>query len=82
MDVSLIQKKFYCEFKLKYNKQTIEGISIQRAVKKRIQILCDRGLFDKYANAGKKLEDFLFTTRRKRDLEEVNDVVQRFCSEI
>ena len=39
-------------------------------------MLYDEGLFDKYANADKVLEDFLFTTRRRGDLEELNDVVQ------
>ena len=67
----------YNEFKLKYNKQNIEDISIQRAVKTTIQILYDKGLFDNYANADKVLEDFYFTTRRREDLsEQVNDDVQ------
>ena len=54
----------YNEYKLQYNKQNVEDILIQRAVKTTIQILCDKGLFDNYANADKVLEDFLFTTRR------------------
>ena len=67
----------YKEVKLQYNKQNMEGILIQRAVKTTIQILYDKGLFDNYANADKVLEDFLFTTRKRGDLsEEVNDVVQ------
>ena len=64
------------EFKLHYNKQNVEEISIQRAVKTTIQILYDKGLFDKYANADKILEDFLFMTRRRGDLEKVNDDIQ------
>ena len=65
------------EFKLQNNKQNVEGILIQRAVKTKIQILFDKGLFDNYANADKVLEDFLFTTRRKEDLsEQVNDDIQ------
>ena len=65
------------EFKLQYNKQSVEEILIQRAVKTTIQILYDKGLFDNYANADKVLEDFLFTTRRRGDLlEQVNDDVQ------
>ena len=40
------------------------------------QILFDKGLFDKSANADKVLDDFLFTTRRRGHLEEVNDVLQ------
>ena len=57
-------EKDYNEFKLQYNKQNVEDILIQRAVKTTIQILYDKGLFDNYANADKVLEDFLFTTRR------------------
>ena len=57
-------EKDYNEFKLQYNKQSVEEILIQRAVKTTIQILYDRGLFDNYQNADKVLEDFLFTTRR------------------
>ena len=70
-------EKDYNEFKIQYNKQNVEDISIQRAVKTTIQILYDKGLFDFYANADKILEDFLFTTRRREDLsEQVNDNVQ------
>ena len=43
------------EFKLQYNKQSVEDILIQRAVKTTIQILYDKGLFDNYANADKVL---------------------------
>ena len=63
-------EKDYNEFKLQYNKQNVEDILIQRAVKTTIQILSDKGLFDNYANADKVLEDFLFTTRRRGDLED------------
>ena len=67
-------EKDYNEFKLQYNKQSIEDILIQRAVKTTIQILYDKGLFDNYANADKALEDFLFTSRRRGDLsEQVNE---------
>ena len=65
-------EKDYNEFKLQYNKQNVEDILIQRAVKTTIQILYDKGLFDNYANADKVLEDFLFTTRRTGDLSEEN----------
>ena len=65
-------EKDYNEFKLQYNKQSVEEILIQRAVKTTIQILYDRGLFDNYQNADKVLEDFLFTTRRRPDLSEEN----------
>ena len=70
-------EKDYKEFKLHYNKQSVEDILVQRAVKTTIQILYDNGLFDNYANADKVSEDFLFTTRRRGDLsEQVNDNVQ------
>ena len=65
-------EKDYNEFKLQYNKQNVEEILIQRAVKTTIQTLYDRGLFDNYANADKFFEDFLFTTRRRGDLSEDN----------
>jgi len=73
--ISYIEKD-YNEFKLQYNKQTVEDILIQRAVKTTIQILYDRGLFDNFQNADKVLEDFLFVTRRRPNLEEVNDDIQ------
>ena len=67
-------EKDYNEFKKQYNKQNVEEILIQRAVKTTKQKLYDKGLFDNYANADKVLEDFLFTTRRRGDLsEEVNE---------
>ena len=66
-------EKDYDEFNLQYNKQNVEDILIQRAVKTTIQILYDKDLFDNYANADKVLEDFLFTTRRRGDLDKVND---------
>ena len=70
-------EKNYNEIKLQYNKQNVEGILIQRAVKTSKQILYDKRLFDKYANANKVLEDFVFTTRRREDLsEQVNDDVE------
>ena len=73
-------EKDYLEFKLQHNKQNVEDILIRRAVKTTIQILYDKGLFDKFQNADEVLEDFLFTTRRRGDLsEEVNDNVQWKC---
>ena len=56
--------KDYNEFKLQYNKQSVEDILFQRAVKLTIQILYDKGLFDNFQNADKVLEAVLFTTRR------------------
>ena len=76
--ISYIEKD-YNEFNLRYNKQSVEVILIQRAVKTTIQILYDKGLFDKYVNADEILADFLFTTRRRVDLsEQVNDDIQWF----
>ena len=66
----------YIDFKSQYNKESVEDILFQRAVKTTIPIFYDKGLFDKYANADKVLEDFLFRTRRRGGLEEVNDNVQ------
>ena len=58
--------KDFNEFKLQYNKQSVEDILIQRAVKTTIQILHDKGLFDNYANADKVLEDFFVYNKEKR----------------
>ena len=41
-------EKDFNEFKLQYNKQSVEEILIQRAVKTTIQILYDKGLFDNF----------------------------------
>ena len=57
-------EKDYNEFKVQYNKQSVEQVLNQRAVKTTIQIPYDKGLLDNYANAAKVLEDFLFTTRQ------------------
>ena len=71
--ISKLEKDFN-EFKLQYNKQSVEEILIQRAVKTTIQILYDKGLFDNFQNADKVLEDFLFVTRRRGDLsDQIND---------
>ena len=56
--ISYIEKD-YNEFKLQYNKQSVEDILIQKAVKTTKQILYEKGLFDNYANADKVLEDFV-----------------------
>ena len=61
-------EKDYNEFKKQYNKQSVEEILVQRAVKTTIQKLYDKGLFDNFQKADKVLEDFLFTTRRRGDL--------------
>ena len=66
-------EKDYNEFILQYNKQNVQDILFQRAVKTAIQILYDRGLFDNFQNAEEVPKDFLFTTRRRPDLEKVNE---------
>ena len=69
-------EKDYNEFELQYNKQFLEEILIQIAVKTTIQILYDKGLFDEFQKAEEVLQDFLFTTRRTLDLKKVNDDIQ------
>ena len=41
-------------------------------------MLYDKSLFDNHDNADKISEDFLFTTRRRVDLEKINDDIQRW----
>ena len=55
--LSKLEKDFN-EFKSQYDKQNVEEILIQRAVKTTIQILYDRGLFDNFQNAEEVLKDF------------------------
>ena len=69
-------EKDYNEFKLEYNKQSIEAVLIQRAVKTTIQTLYDKGSFDNFQNADEVLQDSLFTARRRPDLEKINDDIQ------
>ena len=74
--ISLLEKD-YNEFKLQYNKQSVEEIFIERAVKTTIQILYDKALIDNFQNADKILKVFFFTTRPGGDLPElVNDDIQ------
>ena len=65
-------EKDYNEFKKQYNKQSVEEVLIQRAVKTTTQILYDKGSFDNYQNADKVSEEYLFTTRRRPDVSEEN----------
>ena len=67
--------KDYNDFKLQYNKQSVEELSIQRNMKTTIQILYDVGLLASFPNADGALKHFFFLTRRRGDLEEVNDDV-------
>ena len=55
----------YNENKLQYNKQSVEDILIQRAVKTTIQILHENGLFDIFQNANKAFEDFFFNKMQR-----------------
>ena len=71
-----ILEKDYNEFKLRYNKQSVEVILIQRAVKATIQILYDKVFLDSFLNAYMVLRDLLFVTRRRIDLKEINNVIQ------
>ena len=72
-----ILEKDYNEFQLQYNKQLVEEVLFQRAVKTTIQIPYDEEIFDNYAKADKILRKFLSVTRRRGDLEEVkHDDVQ------
>ena len=74
--LSYIEKN-YNEFKKQHEKQFVDKILSQRAVKTTIQILYDKGLFENNANADKILEGFIFTTRPNGDLsEQVNDDIQ------
>ena len=66
----------YNVFKLQYNKQSVEEVLVQRAVKTTLQVLYGKGLFDVFPNADKASKDFLFTTRRRPDSEKVNDVIE------
>ena len=63
-------EKNYNEFEIHSDKQSVEDILVQRAVKRVIQIFYDTGLFDNYDNADEVLKDFLFTRRRRPDLDE------------
>ena len=56
--ISYIQKD-YNEFKLQYNKQSVEVLN-QQAVKRTLQILYDKGLFLKYANVAKVFRRFFY----------------------
>ena len=72
----LLLEKDYNEFKLHYNKQSVEEILIQRAVKTSIQILSDKGSIAGFSKEDEILKNFLFVTGRRGYLEEVNDVIQ------
>ena len=54
-------EKDYNDFQLHNNKQSVEEILIERAVKTTIYILCDMGAFDNYDNAGEVSKDYSLT---------------------
>ena len=63
------------------NKQSVEEVLIQRAVKMTVQKHYDKGFFDNYDNADEVLKDYFFVERRKPDLDPINDndnVIQWF----
>ena len=52
--------KDYSEFKLQYNKHSVDEVLIQRAVKTNIQKLYNKGLFHNYANTDKLWRFFIY----------------------
>ena len=51
--------KNYKDFKLHYNKPSVEEIFIQRAVKMTKQVLYDKGVFDSFPNGDEVLNFFV-----------------------
>ena len=66
-----LSEKYYNDFKLQYNKQPVDEILIQRAVKTTMQILHDKGLFDGFPKTDEVLKEFSFVTRRRGDLKQI-----------
>ena len=48
----------YREYKLQYNKKSVEEFLIQKAAKTIIPVLFDKSLFDSFPNADKVLKGF------------------------
>ena len=67
-------EKSYNELKVQNNKQSIEGILIERAVKTTIQVLYDKGFFNILIIDTKCSKNTHIFKRRRSDLEEINDV--------
>ena len=67
-NISFIEKD-YKELKLLSNKQSMEEILTERAVKTSIQTLYDEGLFYNYDKADEVLKYYLFVQRRRSDLD-------------
>ena len=70
-----ISEKEWNDNKVLRSKQSIEEVSIQRAVKTTTQIFFDKGLFDFSAKADEVLKNFLFVTRPRPDLKKADDDV-------
>ena len=76
--LSLLEKDCN-EFKLLSVKQSFECVLNKKTLKTTIQLFYDKGLIDVFPNEKKVIRDFLFVTRRRLDLKEVNDdVIQGF----
>ena len=58
------------EFEIRSDKQSIEDVLIQGAVKTIIKLFFDKGLFDSFPNADGVSNDFLLVTRHRGDLGE------------
>ena len=58
------------------NKESVEKVLIQSAVKTTIQIRYDKRVFDSFLNEDKVLKTLLFVTRHGTDLNEENNVIQ------
>ena len=72
-----LTEKNYSGLKLQYNKQSVDEILIQRAVKTTTQRYYDKSLFDSSQNAYKVLKELFFTTRCRLELsDKVIDDVQ------
>ena len=71
-----ILERDYNEIKILSYKQSGEEASKQKAVKRTIERLYDRVLFDSFTTADQVIEAFLFAERRRPALEAVNDVIQ------
>ena len=63
-------EKIYNEFKIFSDKQSIDEVVIQRAVKRTIRNFYDKEFFDSFPNADEVFEEFPFVTRRRGVLEE------------
>ena len=73
-EISFIEKHYN-----DYKPPNKEDFVIETAVTTTVQVLYDRGLFDKYDNTDQVMKDYLLVEvndRRTPDLEEVIDVVQ------